>query len=145
MRTVLLLLLALALALAQPPSFARYAQQLSRATWDRTIAQYSLVLVEFYTPSCPHCVAFAPAYEEAARRLKDHKQLLVATVDGNADPGLASDYKVEGFPTVLLLRKGEGGVFTDEPQVYKGERTAEALLSFLEEEALRPPAPPRAW
>jgi len=119
--------------------FLKAATPLTRANWDRTIAKYSLVLVEFHTPTCPHCVAFAPAYEEAARRLKPHKELLVATVDGNSDPGLASDYKVQGFPTVLLLRKGEGGVFAEEPQVYTGERTAEALLAFLEEEALRPP------
>ena len=80
---------------------------LKRSTWDDSLNRNKFVLVEFFSQGCHHCIAFAPQYEAAARRLWHHDGLLVAKVDGSVEKGLATDYKVEGFPTVLLIRQGE--------------------------------------
>ena len=56
--------------------------------------------------------------------MKD-KGLILAKVDATAYPSLAKQFEIEGFPTLLLFRKGE------QVEKYTGEREAEAIAQVM--------------
>jgi thioredoxin len=62
------------------------------------------VLIDFYTPTCPPCRAFAPTLEQIATEQVD--KLKVVKVDASAEGGLASEFGITAVPTFVLLDKG---------------------------------------
>merc|ERR1711912_24561 len=95
------------------------------------------VLVEFYAPWCGECKQFAPDYEKLAAEFQDEEDIVFARMDGEAQAVFAKMYKVESFPTIKLFAKKDkkGLEFT-------GDRTVDALKSFIEKETYEPEPPP---
>ncbi|MBE0598250.1 MAG: thioredoxin family protein, partial [Desulfuromonadales bacterium] len=62
------------------------------------------LLVEFWAPWCGYCQKMAPAFAQASSLLEP--QVRLVTVDTEAEQHLASQYRIEGLPTVVLLQKG---------------------------------------
>jgi len=40
------------------------------------------VFIKFYSPSCPHCIEIAPAWEELGKNFSDNEDLIIADFDG---------------------------------------------------------------
>jgi thioredoxin-like negative regulator of GroEL len=59
-------------------------------------------------------------YETAGKKLKG-TGLFLAKVDATVYPSLAKQFSIEGFPTLMLFRKGE------HVENYSGERKADAI------------------
>lgn len=83
------------------------------------------VLVEFYAPWCGHCKQLAPIYDSLAEKFADKDEFLVTKMDSTLNE--LEDIKIQSFPTIKLFPKD-----TDEVIDYNGERTLDALASFLE-------------
>jgi thioredoxin 2 len=80
---------------------------LNDATFDRVIAQSTLpVLVDFYADWCGPCHMMAPAVDELARTSPG--QALIAKLDTDASPQVASRFQIRGIPTVIVFRDGRG-------------------------------------
>ena len=62
------------------------------------------VLIDFYTPTCPPCRAFAPTLEQIATEQAD--KLKVVKVDASVEGELASEFGITAVPTFVLLDKG---------------------------------------
>jgi thiol-disulfide isomerase/thioredoxin len=77
---------------------------------------------------CGHCKKAAPEFQKLLAAspitLKDGSKATVKILDANKDKSEISQYKVKGFPTVLIV---DGGVTTE----YPGERTASGIMDFL--------------
>ncbi len=62
------------------------------------------VLIDFYTPTCPPCRAFAPTLEQIAA--EQSETLKVVKVDASIESGLASEFGITAVPTFVLLDSG---------------------------------------
>ena len=63
------------------------------------------VLVDFHATWCGPCKALAPVLQEVAGKLKDQVKIIKVDVDQN--PAAASQYQVQGVPTLILFHKGK--------------------------------------
>ncbi len=62
------------------------------------------VVVEFYSPTCPHCQKTAPEYEKAASSLAGKVVCYKINVDKSE---LYDDYNLTSVPTFLVFKKGK--------------------------------------
>jgi thioredoxin 1 len=63
------------------------------------------VLVDFWATWCGPCRLIAPLMDWAAQTYGDRLKVVKMEVDPN--PATVAQYKVEGIPTLMLVRDGE--------------------------------------
>jgi len=77
---------------------------------------------------CGHCKKAAPEFNKLLAAspitLKDGSKATVKILDADKDKSELSQYKVKGFPTVLIV---DGDITTE----YPGKRTANDITEFL--------------
>ena len=79
--------------------------------------------VKFYAPWCRHCQKMAPEWEALAL----DPEINVGQVDCTVHTELAIEYKIGGYPTIILFR-------SDGQQVpYKGRRNVDSFTTFWKE------------
>lgn len=107
---------------------------LDARTFDSSLRDGNVWLVEFYAPWCSHCVKFASTYEKVAKIFHSANKVIetsgnrgriikVAKVDGSGERALASRFNIRGFPSFFLV---DGWTVRQ----YEGIRTQEALVKF---------------
>jgi protein disulfide-isomerase A6 len=98
----------------------------SRATEGFSNASKSVVICK--ADWCGHCKNAAPEFNKLLTAspitLKDGSKATVKILDADKDKSELSQYKVKGFPTVLIV---DGDVTTE----YPGKRTANDITEFL--------------
>ncbi|XP_061680725.1 protein disulfide isomerase family A, member 8 [Syngnathoides biaculeatus] len=96
-------------------------------TFDAVVNQPAKdVLIQFYSPSCPHCKKLEPVYTELAETLSGDTTVVVAKMNA-VDNDVPPDYDVRGYPTIYLAPAGR----KDEPVRYEGGRELRDFLRFL--------------
>lgn len=85
------------------------------------------VLVEFYAPWCGHCKTLAPHFDEAAKRLANNPNIVIAKVDSTENEVAKVD--IQGFPTLKFWGKDK----SQAPIDYNGERTADGIIQWLKD------------
>jgi len=109
------------------PTVAVYQEvlELDVKTFPKVHEPDTVWLVLWYAPWCGHCKKLAPVYEKVAEHF--HRQrpqrVSIARVDATAHPALALCF---------------GSRIAD----FKGPRTFEGLVNFVESELVRPPGAP---
>ena len=79
---------------------------LDDARFERFVARNELaVVVDFWATWCGPCLAMAPQFEQAARRLKG--EAILAKVDSDANPQASSRLAIRSIPTLILFRNGK--------------------------------------
>ena len=63
------------------------------------------VLVEFWSPTCGHCLRMAPVLDELALELTG--RVVVAKLDVTRNPRTSSLYEIRGTPAFVLIKGGQ--------------------------------------
>ena len=73
--------------------------------WKKDVLEAKVpVVVEFYTPTCPHCRQLTPIFQRLAGEYNG--KMVFAMVDASAQSDIASGYGVMGVPTLKFFCAG---------------------------------------
>ncbi|HVT78147.1 MAG TPA: thioredoxin [Acidimicrobiales bacterium] len=76
---------------------------LSAETFEPTIRDNDIVLVDWWASWCGPCRMFAPVFEAAATK---HEDIVFGKIDTEAEQALAGAAGIRSIPTLMLFREG---------------------------------------
>ncbi|XP_047187840.1 protein disulfide-isomerase TMX3-like isoform X2 [Scophthalmus maximus] len=83
-------------------------------------------LIEFYAPWCSFCKQLEPVWHQIGSELKSlGSPVNVGKSDATANTGLAKEFKVRGYPAILMWKKNM-------KYVYSGRRSKDGIMEFTE-------------
>ena len=120
------MLLATLFAAATAATSQAPIKRLSRSNWFDHVSPDRTVFIQVFIPSCKHCKAMEPMWQEIANQLRNRgSDVLVARLDAAADNGIARTLGVDRYPSQILLSGGE--VYE-----YRGPRGLRELIAFAD-------------
>jgi thiol-disulfide isomerase/thioredoxin len=82
---------------------------------------------------CPHCKKAKPVFDEVEKELNGRKineyTVSFKTVDCEAEPDMADKFKIEGYPTIKLVKDGQVIEYDAKPEKDKIMEFLETVLS----------------
>ena len=97
-------------------------------TFDDYVGGEKGALVEFFAPWCGHCKNLAPEWKIAGETFQESDGIVIAAVDATENQDLASQFGVQGYPTIKYFPAG-----SKEPEEYTGGRTADTIVEWVNE------------
>jgi len=74
---------------------------LTQETFKDAVDNNDIVFVDFWASWCGPCQSFAPVYERVS---EDHRDVVFAKVDTEAQQELASAFAIRSIPTLMAFR-----------------------------------------
>lgn len=108
---------------------------LTSKSFKQVITQSKLSLIEFYSPYCSHCNAFAPTWEETFLEFQNDSNsdsIKMYQVNCIESGDLCNDEKILAYPSLKIY--GPDGFILNYPNGLK--RTKENLIEFMKEQVL---------
>jgi thioredoxin 1 len=96
--------------------------ELTAATFEDTIGDNGIVLVDWWAAWCGPCRMFAPTFEAAS---ENHADIVFGKVDTEAERDLAGAARIMSIPTLMAFR--DGILVFSQP----GALTAQALEDLI--------------
>ena len=76
---------------------------LTAATFEQTVTDNDIVLVDFWAAWCGPCRMFAPVFEKAAEK---HTDVVFGKIDTESEQELAQAVGISAIPTIMVFRDG---------------------------------------
>lgn len=133
MLSILVLSLLFASSIRSEEETKEFVLTLDHSNFTDTINKHDFIVVEFYAPWCGHCKSLAPEYEKAAAELSSQSPpIFLAKIDASeeSNKGVANEYKIQGFPTIKILRNGGKSV-----QDYNGPRESAGIVTYVKKQS----------
>jgi thiol-disulfide isomerase/thioredoxin len=103
--------------------------QLDSRNFGKHLSDGNVWLIEFYSPSCGHCVEFAPAYAEIARHYhapeNKSKKVRVGKINGQVERALVSRFNLYAYPSLFVVSGWSVYEFQE-------HRTKQHIMDFVE-------------
>ncbi|PID46529.1 MAG: thioredoxin [Proteobacteria bacterium] len=71
-------------------------------TFEETIENNDIVVVDFWADWCGPCKSFAPVYEEVSNEYDD---IVFGKIDTEAQQELAAHFQIRSIPTLMIFRE----------------------------------------
>jgi thioredoxin len=76
---------------------------ITKDTFNDTINNNNIVLVDWWAEWCGPCRSFAPVFEEASEK---HADIVFGKVDTETQPELSAMARITSIPTIMAFREG---------------------------------------
>ncbi|MBT8398479.1 MAG: thioredoxin family protein [Gemmatimonadetes bacterium] len=94
----------------------------TEADLGKVLEESDTVIIDFWSPVCPPCKAFAPIFEEAAGR---HPDVAFCRVNTRDEEELSGAFEVEHIPTLVAIR--DRVLVASQPGYLQGEQMDDLL------------------
>jgi thioredoxin 1 len=78
-------------------------RDLTAATFEQTVSDNDIVLVDFWAEWCGPCKMFGPIFDEASTK---HTDVVFGKVDTEAEQQLAAQANIRSIPMLMAFREG---------------------------------------
>jgi thioredoxin 1 len=120
---------------------------LTEDTFNSTVTDNDIVLIDFWASWCGPCRTFAPVYENVS---EDNSDIVFAKVDTEDQPALAGAFQISSIPTLMAIREGvvlysQAGALPEQAltqlvQAVRDVNMDEVRATIAAEQAAAPPA-----
>jgi len=76
--------------------------EVTRDTFDATVTDNEVVLMDFWAPWCGPCHQFAPVFESLSEA---HPDIVFAKVNTEEERELAGHFQIRSIPTLMVFRQ----------------------------------------
>uniref|UniRef100_A0A3P8RTE0 protein disulfide-isomerase n=1 Tax=Amphiprion percula TaxID=161767 RepID=A0A3P8RTE0_AMPPE len=106
-------------------SASAFVEELDDSFMERKGAE-DIWLIKFYAPWCTFCKQLDPVWHQIGSELRSlGSPVQVGKSDATASPGLAKEFRIRGYPAILMLKK-------DVTYNYLGPRTKDGIMDFAD-------------
>ena len=75
--------------------------ELTTETFEQTIDDNEIVILDFWSPTCGPCLQFAPVFEKAS---EEHSDVVFGKINTMEQPDLARAFGIQAIPTIAVFR-----------------------------------------
>jgi thioredoxin len=75
---------------------------LTKDSFEKTVSDNPIVIVDFWAPWCGPCRGFAPVFEKAS---ESHPDVVFAKINSDEQQELAAAFNIRSIPTLMVFRE----------------------------------------
>ena len=79
--------------------------ELTQSSFEETISNNEIVIIDFWAPWCGPCLQFAPTFKETSEKVLG---VTFAKINTEEEQALGAQFRIRSIPTFMIFREGIG-------------------------------------